>query len=272
MAALSRGVITAAAARISNIACHRVNALPSNSNSRAAPRPHSRTQRRVAVASAAVPDLTSVVEALVEDLEPEFEESDDGVGLSTQQVESFLRTLCEETDIVDVQLEMGDFSLKVRRSMTGGVGNDSAPVSHPASPVATQSFDFLPTLPVMSRSADSSMGQTMTQSTMSYDDEDSSESMVFVTAPKVGTLRLGKYVKGKRIGKGNIVSEGDQVKKGQHVGYVEQLGTFAPIEAPQAGELVAFVAEEGQPVEYGETVVELAPFFGGHIIGDRKYF
>lgn len=44
------------------------------------------------------------------------------------------------------------------------------------------------------------------------------------------------------------------------------------VQAPQAGEIVAFVAEEGQPVEYGETVVELAPFFGGHIIGDRKYF
>ena len=52
---------------------------------------------------------------------------------------------------------------------------------------------------------------------------------------------------------------------------MEQLGTFIPLECPQAGELVAFLADEGAPVEYGEPVVEIAPFFGGHIIGDSKH-
>ena len=42
-------------------------------------------------------------------------------------------------------------------------------------------------------------------------------------------------------------------------------------QAPQAGEITSFIKDEGQPVEYGEDVVELAPFFGGHIIGDSKY-
>ena len=46
---------------------------------------------------------------------------------------------------------------------------------------------------------------------------------------------------------------------------------LSKLQAPQAGEVVAFVVEEGKPVEYGEVVVELAPFFGGHIIGDRKH-
>ena len=53
--------------------------------------------------------------------------------------------------------------------------------------------------------------------------------------------------------------------------YVEQLGTFMPIEAPQAGELVAFLVDEGNPVEYRQPVAEIAPFFGGHIIGDSKH-
>lgn len=43
---------------------------------------------------------------------------------------------------------------------------------------AVQSFDFMPSSPGASM-------QSMTQSTMSYDDEDSSESMVYVGAPKV---------------------------------------------------------------------------------------
>lgn len=37
------------------------------------------------------------------------------------------------------------------------------------------------------------------------------------------------------------------------MGYVEQLGTFVPIESKQAGEIVQFVVEDGKPVEYGEV-------------------
>ena len=43
------------------------------------------------------------------------------------------------------------------------------------------------------------------------------------------------------------------------------------MQAPQAGEAVEFLIDEGQPVEFKEQVVSLAPFFGGHIIGDAKY-
>ncbi len=114
------------------------------------------------------------------------------------------------------------------------------------------------------------------------------------------------------------------MKKGQALGYVEQLGTFVAVEvrpagvggeggrkqarvaragrlcswhalahkqmqpwrshharpsnhvslaaqAPQAGEIAKFLLEDGAPVEFRQEVVELAPFFGGHIIGDSKY-
>jgi hypothetical protein len=42
-------------------------------------------------------------------------------------------------------------------------------------------------------------------------------------------------------------------------------------QAPQAGEIVDFVVDEGTAVEYNQPIVELMPFFGGHIIGDRKH-
>jgi hypothetical protein len=45
---------------------------------------------------------------------------------------------------------------------------------------------------------------------------------------------------------------------------------FVP-QSPQAGEIVNFLLADGAPVEYLQEVVELAPFFGGHIIGDSKY-
>ncbi len=55
-----------------------------------------------------------------------------------------------------------------------------------------------------------------------------------------------------------------------HTGHMhEHVDTH--VQAPQAGEIVSFAVEEGQPVEYNQPIVELAPFFGGHIIGDRKH-
>jgi biotin carboxyl carrier protein len=87
----------------------------------------------------------------------------------------------------------------------------------------------------------------------------------------VGILRRGRYVKGKRVGKALAVEEGTTMKKGQVLAYIEQLGTFAPVEAPQAGELIEFLVEDGDPVEFRQPVVEFAPFFGGHIIGDSKH-
>lgn len=42
-------------------------------------------------------------------------------------------------------------------------------------------------------------------------------------------FRRGRYAAGKKVGKGNVANEGDQVKKGQTLGYVEQLGTFVEI-------------------------------------------
>ena len=43
-------------------------------------------------------------------------------------------------------------------------------------------------------------------------------STLLLGSPKVGLLRRGRYVKGKRVGKGNAVEEGAEVKKGQVLG------------------------------------------------------
>ena len=51
--------------------------------------------------------------------------------------------------------------------------------------------------------------------TMSLDDDDAGVSTLLLGSPKVGLLRRGRYVKGKRVGKGNAVEEGAEVKKGQ---------------------------------------------------------
>ncbi len=64
---------------------------------------------------------------------------------------------------------------------------------------------------------------------------------------------------------------GEVVKKGQTVAFVEQLGTFTPILAKQAGEIFKFEVEDGEPVGFGQALVSFHPFFGGLIIGESKH-
>jgi biotin carboxyl carrier protein len=180
-------------------------------------------------------------------------------GLTPLQVEQLLAVLCEETDIAEVELKMGSFKMKVRRSLKAGA-SAAGPAPAAAAPAAAPAPEAAPA-PAAAPSLDLSLA--------SVDEGD--ESVLLVAAPKVGVLRRGKFFKGKQVGKGPCVEAGDAVKKGQALCYVEQLGTFWPVEAPQAGEVADFVLEEGAAVEYGQGVLEIAPFFGGHIIGDSKY-
>lgn len=192
-----------------------------------------------------------------EEEEDEFEGSEDD-GLNPQQVESFLTVLCEETDIAEVELKMGGFKMRVRRSLNGG--SAAAPAAAPIAAAA-------PAAPAAAAPAAAEAPAAALASL----ETDEDESLLDVTANKVGILRRGRYLKGKQVGKGNMVQPGDQVKKGQTLAYIEQLGTHWPLEAPQAGEVVEFLVEEGSPVEYKQPVVVISPFFGGHIIGDKKH-
>lgn len=211
-----------------------------------------------------------------EEDEEEFEDldsADDASALTTQQVHTLMNVVCEETDIAEVELKMGGLTMKVRRKLTPGAAsvsapaldNGAAPGPTPANELpfqSTQSMDESQLLPPQASNGGSAS---------SMDEEDYNENLIFLGAPKVGVLRRGRYMKGKKIGKANIAEEGTRVKKGQALAYIEQLGTYVPVEAPQAGEIISFNIEDGVAVEYKEVIVEMAPFFGGHIIGDKKY-
>ena len=185
--------------------------------------------------------------------------------------------MCDETDVAELEVRLGSFELRVVRSTEGLPDVGGAPAR-----AEIQTAPGAPTIPAPAPGTAFASTASMdgayppaasVDATLSLDDEsdDDGGATLLVGSPKVGILRRGKYVKGKRVGKGNVVEVGAEIKKGQVLGFVEQLGTFAPVEAPQAGELVDFLVEDGDPVEFRQPVVEFAPFFGGHIIGDSKH-
>lgn len=54
-------------------------------------------------------------------------------------------------------------------------------------------------------------------------------------------------------------------------GILQGLKKMSLLQSPQAGQIATFSCDEGESVEYKQSVIELAPFFGGHIIGESKW-
>lgn len=69
----------------------------------------------------------------------------------------------------------------------------------------------------------------------------------------VSSPAVGFFVYGEGLGPGMAVEKGDAL------GYVEMLGVRHDVRAPRRGTVRNLVAESGEPVEYGQVVLELAP-------------
>jgi biotin carboxyl carrier protein len=69
-----------------------------------------------------------------------------------------------------------------------------------------------------------------------------------VTSPAVGYF-----------GFADGLGPGLQVEKGDALGHVDMLGVRHDVRAPRRGTVRHLVAEAGEPVEYGQVVIELEP-------------
>jgi acetyl-CoA carboxylase biotin carboxyl carrier protein len=71
------------------------------------------------------------------------------------------------------------------------------------------------------------------------------------SAQAVSSPAVGFFVYGEGLGPGLAVDKGDAL------GYVEMLGVRHDVRAPRRGTVRNLVAESGEPVEYGQVVLEL---------------
>jgi acetyl-CoA carboxylase biotin carboxyl carrier protein len=82
----------------------------------------------------------------------------------------------------------------------------------------------------------------------------SDDRLVTVESPMVGT-----FYRAPAPGAKPYVSEGDIVKKGQVLCIVEAMKLMNEIEAEFEGRIVSILAENAQPVEYGEPLFLIEP-------------
>ena len=80
------------------------------------------------------------------------------------------------------------------------------------------------------------------------------DGLIPVVAPMVGTFYLAPAPDAAPY-----VKIGDKVKEGQTVCIIEAMKLMNEIEADVAGEIVDILVENGEPVEYGQTLFLIDP-------------
>lgn len=126
------------------------------------------------------------------------------------------------------ELEVRHGSLRVRVSSATSVGAPQA------APVGEQ--------------VDEAGGQSSRRPPAAVRPNAPSPSSHGVTAPAVGYFGFAEGL-----------GPGQQVDKGDTLGHVDMLGVRHEVRAPRRGTVRHLVAEAGEPVEYGQVLIEMEP-------------
>ena len=79
------------------------------------------------------------------------------------------------------------------------------------------------------------------------------------TGPRITAPIVGTFYRRPAPGSDPFVEVGDQVKPGQQVAIVEAMKLMLPVEADTEGVITEVLADDGQPVEYGQALFALGP-------------
>lgn len=142
-----------------------------------------------------------------------------------------IAALISQTDLTEIEVEKGDLRIRVARQVTVQAAPLQQFVSAPAqaAPVAVAA-------PAATTAAPAAA--------------DLSAHPGAVRSPMVGTA-----YRRPSPGANPFIEVGAVVKAGEKILLVEAMKTFNEIVAPRAGTITHILVDDGQPVEYGETLV-----------------
>ena len=136
--------------------------------------------------------------------------------------------LLEESNIAELEIHEGEESVRISRHGSGAV--IAAPAAAPviAAPVAA---------PVAAAAAG-----------------DTASSETEISGHKVTSPMVGSFYRAASPGASAFVEVGQSVKVGDTLCIIEAMKLLNQIEADKAGTVKAILVENGEPVEYGQTL------------------
>ena len=159
--------------------------------------------------------------------------------METREIKALL-ALMREYELVE--LEIDDKKKGKVRLVRAGVGNSVA--SAPA-PTAQPTAVVLPT-PARHVRAPAARDSSKPIAV------ELAENERLITSPMVGT-----FYRASSPDAAPFVEEGDSVRKGQTLCIIEAMKMMNEIESPAAGRVVRILAENGNPIEYGQPLMIL---------------
>ncbi|GKV28232.1 hypothetical protein SLEP1_g37312 [Rubroshorea leprosula] len=188
--------------------------------------------------------------------------------------EELMLEVCDETDIAELKMKIGDFEMHLKRN----VGATKAPLSNippttappiPTKPMnesAAEAAAVAPSPPPPPKSspekitpfANVSFGKS---SKLAALEASGASNYVLVSSPTVGSFRRGRTIKGKI--QPPMCKEGNVIKEGQVIGYLDQFGTQFPVRSDVAGEVLKLLVDDGDAVGYGDPLAAVLPSFHG---------
>ncbi len=135
-----------------------------------------------------------------------------------------LAGILNDTGLSEIEVERGDLKIRVARQVT------AAPVAHAVAPAPVAAA------PAATAAQPEFTGEALPPGEV-------------IKSPMVGTVYLQS-----QPGSPPFVKVGDKVTQGQTLLIIEAMKTMNPIPAPKAGVVRAVMAQDGQPVEFGEPL------------------
>lgn len=141
-----------------------------------------------------------------------------------QQLIRDLAGILNDTNLTEIEVELGDLKVRVSRQAPAAVHAIAAPQAGYAPAAQPAASAAVPAAADPSKNA--------------------------VPSPMVGTAYLAPSPDAKAF-----IEIGQNVKEGQTLLIIEAMKTMNQIPSPRAGTVTAILFEDGQPVEYGMPLV-----------------
>jgi acetyl-CoA carboxylase biotin carboxyl carrier protein len=149
-----------------------------------------------------------------------------------------------EKDISEFELERGDVKVRIKR----GADSSAMPMTHAAPMVA------VPVPAHVSGAAAPASAAPVPAASSHAPAPAAEEELHLVKSPIVGT-----FYEAPGPGAPPFVKPGDQVAAGQVLCIIEAMKLMNEIESDVSGEVVKALANNGQPVEYGQGLFAIRP-------------
>lgn len=183
--------------------------------------------------------------------------------------EALLTEVCDDTEIAELKVKVGDFEMHLKRNIQPPIA--PAPVESPtvAPPIPSEPMNqsapapapLAPPKPSTEKMSPFTNVPVEKSAKLAALEASGASGYVLVASPTVGSFRRGRTLKGKK--QPPILKEGDVIKEGQTIGYLDQFGTELPVKSDAAGEVLKILYNDCEAVGYGDPLIAVLPSFHG---------